>query len=471
MSSFITDDFCEEVVINDPKIIEQDCLPEGEDLICLYTIDLDVPWYKYYEFAPFDNAAQIDDKGYWYYNYENVEFDLEKTVKVGEDGIQQEIWVGRYDGGIYDDWISGKGLLEYIRDTSINGTAIAQVYPSVYLGDLIHFILDGGAGDDYVEGANNADILSGGSGNDKIWGLGGDDTIDGGDGHDHIYGGDGNDIIDGGDGGDTVYGGDGCDDITGGLGDDYLNGGEDADNISGGAGDDRLEGEEGDDWLDGGDGDDYIHGGSGDDSAAGGDGDDYIEMGSGDDLALGGAGDDYMEGNSGNDKLDGGDGDDQVFGGSGNDLVAGGAGDDLVKGGDGDDIVRGGTGEDEMWGGDGCDVFAFCEVSWECNDVIKDFSAGYDADQIDLTALDIDSVRVEETGYKTLVRLDLVMGNDVVQSILVDTQAGANLQSVFAKDTTYGSDKGSLVRLGEGMMVDTPSSSVLVAEADGMFIV
>ncbi len=46
MSDYITDDTCEDVTICDPNLIVQDCLPEGEDLVCLYTIDLQVPWWK-----------------------------------------------------------------------------------------------------------------------------------------------------------------------------------------------------------------------------------------------------------------------------------------------------------------------------------------------------------------------------------------------------------------------------------------
>ena len=45
MANFITDDICEEVTICDPNEIIQDCLPEGEDLECLYTLDFDVPWW------------------------------------------------------------------------------------------------------------------------------------------------------------------------------------------------------------------------------------------------------------------------------------------------------------------------------------------------------------------------------------------------------------------------------------------
>ncbi len=178
-----------------------------------------------------------------------------------------------------------------------------------------------------------------------------------------------------------------------------------------------------------------------------------------------------MAGEDGDDMLDGQDGDDVVDGGNGNDLVDGGAGDDYVYGGNGDDIVRGGLGEDVLYGGAGCDIFAFCEVDFNCSDVIEDFSAGRDPDQIDLSNLsflELDSIRVEQTGFDNMVRLDLLVDGVAVQQILVASDNDANLQSVFDKDTAYGSDDGALVKIGAGVLIDLPSTSVMVADG-GMF--
>jgi Ca2+-binding RTX toxin-like protein len=464
MANYITDDTCEDVTICDPNEIVQDCLPGGEDLVCLYTIDLQVPWETYKTY----HNKDVTDVDWWgrVTDIDDVEFLLDKVVKTGANGIQQEVWVGRAEGGDYNDYLSGDGLLRYIRDTQ--GTAVAQINPSVLLGDLAHFVLDGGAGDDYVEGANNADILTGGSGNDKVIGNGGDDNISGGTGNDKLYGGDGNDLIDGGDDSDYVEGGNGNDGITGGLGNEVLYGNAGNDNLDGGDGNDQLWGGDGNDWSAGGAGDDTIRSEAGDDCADGGDGNDDIDMGSGDDRALGGAGNDFMRGGDGNDRLDGQDGDDVVKGDAGNDLVDGGAGNDKVYGGDGDDIVRGGLGDDSVWGGAGCDIFAFCEVSFGCKDVIEDFSAGRDPDQIDLSHLDIDSIRVELTGFNDMVRLDLIVGGEAVQQILVASNNEANLASVFEKDTAYGTDDGALVKIGSGMMVDLPSVSLMVVD-EGLF--
>ena len=69
----------------------------------------------------------------------------------------------------------------------------------------------GGEGDDLIFGDSGAadgasDIIEGGIGNDVIDGDGGNDTIDGGIDNDVIYGGAGDDVIDGGAGNDSLYG-------------------------------------------------------------------------------------------------------------------------------------------------------------------------------------------------------------------------------------------------------------------------
>ena len=67
--------------------------------------------------------------------------------------------------------------------------------------------VDGGSGDDWIEGSTGNDTLLGGSGDDTISGFTGQDVIDGGSGDDTIAGGDH---------GDTIYGGSGNDQIDAG---------------------------------------------------------------------------------------------------------------------------------------------------------------------------------------------------------------------------------------------------------------
>ena len=84
-------------------------------------------------------------------------------------------------------------------------------------------VIEGGAGDDILNGTEGKDCIIGHEGDDTIRGLGGDDriyggkgddTIDGGAGDDLIYGNRGDDIIDGGPGKDTIHGNKGADKIT-----------------------------------------------------------------------------------------------------------------------------------------------------------------------------------------------------------------------------------------------------------------
>ena len=89
----------------------------------------------------------------------------------------------------------------------------------------VRVVLDGGAGDDEIDGPGNdyPSILLGGDGADKVRGGVGDDEIDGGAG---------NDVVMGMDGDDTVRGGEGDDELTGGPR-------VDRDVIDGGPGKDR----------------------------------------------------------------------------------------------------------------------------------------------------------------------------------------------------------------------------------------
>jgi Ca2+-binding RTX toxin-like protein len=177
--------------------------------------------------------------------------------------------------------------------------------------------------------------------------MDGDDVIDGGEGDDYIEGNAGNDDLYGGDGNDTIRGGEGKDDIYGGDGDDRLESGPGNDDIFGGAGKDYIRGSGGNDFADGGADDDEMRMGGGNDIAEGGDGNDWMH---------GEAGNDELFGDAGNDMLFGEDGDDTLFGGAGNDTLYGDEGEDVITGGQGNDDQYGGTGSDRFLGGNGGDV-------------------------------------------------------------------------------------------------------------------
>ncbi|MCX7646683.1 MAG: Hint domain-containing protein, partial [Rhodobacteraceae bacterium] len=274
----------------------------------------------------------------------------------------------------------------------------------------------GGAGNDSIDGGDDADILQGNDGNDTILGGAGNDTIDGGTGADSILGGTGADSIAGGDGNDT---------IDGGADNDTIDGGANDDSIFGGAGNDTLFGNTGNDTLVGGDGNDRLDGGTGDDSLVGGDGLDTFIGGAGADRMDGGVQQDTVDysasgagvnvnlglglgfgGDAEGDVLGGIDGiigsafDDTLigfdgqgtdpsdtytnifFGGAGNDFLDGRGGDDILDGGAGNDTIIGGAGADTVFGGADRDT-----VIGGIGDVALGGETGDDFDTLDLRNL------------------------------------------------------------------------------------
>ena len=148
-------------------------------------------------------------------------------------------------GGKGDDILVGNGGSEHLYGE--DGNDILYGAGGTAGADVADF-LDGGAGDDYIYGGQNAgatEILIGGKGDDHLYGEAGIDEL---------YGDDGNDFIDAGGDTDLAFGGAGNDEIYGGEGPDELHGGDGSDLISGGSGTDKLEGEQGDDILFGGQG-------------------------------------------------------------------------------------------------------------------------------------------------------------------------------------------------------------------------
>ncbi|MEP2118403.1 calcium-binding protein, partial [Bauldia litoralis] len=120
------------------------------------------------------------------------------------------------------------------------------------------------------------DIIDGGNGNDDIDGGDGIDFLSGDAGNDALDGGAGADLMDGGAGNDTLNGGSNGDNLGGGSGNDILNGNGGADIVDGGAGNDTIQGGSGRDTIDGEGGNDIINGGRGRDSLTGGDGADIF---------------------------------------------------------------------------------------------------------------------------------------------------------------------------------------------------
>lgn len=241
------------------------------------------------------------------------------------------------------------------------------INPADYTGVL----LQGGSGDDVLDGGAKDDDLRGWGGNDTLYGNGRDDTLKGGDGDDTLYGGEGHDTLNGDKGNDTLNGGTGLNTLNGYMGNDIYvyAGGEDT--ITDQYGTDKIVLPQGItlnelsfsrsgtydliiningnpmiqilgqfgtsvvETIEFSDGSTFdltslnnltAYGTDGDDSLQG------ISSGGGhDDILIGLGGDDYLSGGNGNDTLDGGVGNDKLVGGAGDDTFIASPGFDQVN--------------------------------------------------------------------------------------------------------------------------------------------
>jgi len=181
-------------------------------------------------------------------------------------------------------------------------------------------------------------------------------------------------------------------DYTGSKFIDLVEGARGADTLRGFGGDDDFEGGSGNDLLDGGTRNDFLIGGRGNDTLLGGSGTDFLDGGAGNDRIEPGTGGDFsVYGNSGNDTLIGSKDGEGFFGGSGKDLVRGFAGEDNLFGAAGNDTLDGGEGADLMTGGPGRDVFVFAPKG--ARDDVTDFDANPAGgqDRLDVSAYNFKS--------------------------------------------------------------------------------
>ena len=118
------------------------------------------------------------------------------------------------------------------EDKGFFGNLFDSLFGSTeYVGNSIN----GGEGNDYIEGGFGNDSISGGEGNDVIYGLDGSDTISAGAGRDYVDGGVGDDVINAGAGNDMIFGGKGDDTISASSGENVIAGGKGEDTISAGS--------------------------------------------------------------------------------------------------------------------------------------------------------------------------------------------------------------------------------------------
>jgi hypothetical protein len=210
------------------------------------------------------------------------------TVTAGP-GETNHIQLYEYEGDDDDTYIRvreapGVGLS--------TGSGCGLYQGDVWCGPVSSLTVSAGDGDDKVTSeATVPSTLLGGHGADHLTGGAGDDTIDGQEDADTLMGGFGNDDLRGGSGIDTVtysYAWYRIVADTDGNADDGAVGGHDnvrtdVENLSGGRGSDTLTGSAGPNVLNGGEGNDTLHGGDGGDALVGGTGRDSLSGDAGDD--------------------------------------------------------------------------------------------------------------------------------------------------------------------------------------------
>jgi Ca2+-binding RTX toxin-like protein len=293
---------------------------------------------------------------------------------LGGDGNDEMIW-NPGDGNDVMDGEGGGG-----DDTVFNGGDNSEVFTAAPTGGRVLFERITGPIELDVGPTTERLVLNGNGGNDAMTSdptLATAVLLNGGVGNDSLQGGGAADFINGGDDTDTLDGGPGPDRLVGDRGGDTMLGSAGADTMvwNNGDGSDTMEGQDGLDKVE-------VNG-----SAAAGDaftiaangarakfdrtnlGPFTLDIGSAELLDVRGQGGDdsfvaaagtplavLADGGDGNDSLIGAEEPDTFFGGAGNDTLTGGAGPDSIDGQDGDDsllardgagdLVRGGIGTD-----------------------------------------------------------------------------------------------------------------------------
>ncbi|MEC1944908.1 calcium-binding protein, partial [Schinkia azotoformans] len=134
-------------------------------------------------------------------------------------------------------------------------------------------------------------------------------------------------------------------------------------------------------------------------------------------------GNDTLYGVNGDDHLDGGAGDDKLYGGNGADILLGGTGNDTLYGENGDDILDGGQGNDYLSGGYGNDIYVFSE----------DFGQDtvYDYDYNDSRYGALDTLQFDVSAHNLI----LTRENYDLKIIVQGTENSVNVQSWFTGST------------------------------------
>ncbi|MGD9922476.1 MAG: 5'-nucleotidase C-terminal domain-containing protein, partial [Pseudorhodoplanes sp.] len=148
---------------------------------------------------------------------------------IGDDTLDGSLGKHKMTGGEGDDTYIVGNKGSKVIEAEGEGTDTVETSISFKLPKFVENLILTGDADLKGTGNNEDNVITGNDGDNKLAGSGGDDTLDGSGGDDTLDGGKDNDTLLGGDGNDRLKGGDGDDILEGGAGDDFLEGGKDND--------------------------------------------------------------------------------------------------------------------------------------------------------------------------------------------------------------------------------------------------
>ncbi len=299
----------------------------------------------------------------------------------GDDVLRPTVTATSIEGGAGVDRLSFEQVTTPLTLTKTGATNVQVL--GVDLPKTGIERLEGGKGNDTINGSAGPDMLTGGEGNDVLEGRGGGDVLDGGPGFNTVsYANAAGpvvvDLVAGTGNAATVDALTSFAGVIAGAGNDTVTGTSSNESFALGAGNDQLSAGSGNDSIDGGPGSDLLRGGQGADTIIGGADRDtatYDERTSGEPLNItlaspggdGAAGEndtlqgvEDVTGGASSDVIAGDDGPNTILGGNGLNTLDGLGGDDVVRGGENRDVISGGPGRDQLFGeGDDDSINAF----------------------------------------------------------------------------------------------------------------